>query len=311
MNPAGNSPKQKLKVAILGSGNIGTDLLVKVLRSSHLECAVFIGRNMSSAGMAKAQSLGVPVSAESIGYLENHPECCDLVFDATSAKDHEVHAPILEKLGKIAIDLTPARVGPMCVPAVNMKEALQFRNVNMVTCGGQASIPIAHVMGQTQADIDYIEVISSIASRSAGPATRANLDEYIHTTESGVKAFSGARRTKAILNLNPAQPCINMQTTIFCKVANPDIEKLTVAVKGMVQTIQAYVPGYELLVGPTVENGRIVVMVRVKGLGDYLPAYAGNLDIINCAAVATAEEYAKDWERYAVKEKFRETRLAQ
>lgn len=295
--------KKKLKVAILGSGNIGTDLMIKALRSPHLECTAFIGRNMSSAGMAKAQSLGVTVSAESIEYIRKNPECCDIVFDATSAKDHVIHAQILEKLGKIVIDLTPAKVGPMCVPAVNMKEALDARNVNMVTCGGQASIPIAYAMGQTQTDIDYIEVISSIASRSAGPATRINLDEYIHTTESGVKKFSGAKRTKAILNLNPAQPCINMQTTIFCKVANPDIEKLKTAVADIVQKIQTYVPGYELLVGPTIENNRIVVMVRVRGLGDYLPAYAGNLDIINCAAIATAEEYAKNWETYSGKKR--------
>ncbi len=284
---------EKVKAAIIGSGNIGTDLLVKVLRSPYLECTAFIGRNISSPGMAKAQSLGVTVSARSIQYIEDNPTSCEVVFDATSAKDHLVHAPILEKLGKFVIDLTPAKIGHMFVPAVNMKELAGQRNVNMVTCGGQASIPIAYAMGQTQKDIDYIEVISSIASRSAGPATRINLDEYIHTTESGVQKFSGAKRTKAILNLNPAQPCINMQTTIFCKVDNPDIDKLKVAVDEIVKRIQAYVPGYEVLVGPTIENQRIVVMVRVKGLGDYLPAYAGNLDIINCAAIATAEEYAK------------------
>jgi acetaldehyde dehydrogenase (acetylating) len=284
---------KKLKVAILGSGNIGTDLMIKTLRSPYLECTAFVGRNLSSAGIAKAQSLGVPVSSESIGYFTKNPGSCDLVFDATSARDHETHAPILKKLGKIVVDLTPAQVGPMCVPAVNISELLEMQNVNMVTCGGQASIPMAYAIGQTQKDIDYIEVISSIASRSAGPATRANLDEYIQTTENGIKKFSGAQRTKAILNLNPAQPCINMQTTIFAKVANPNLEKLIPVVQDMVKRIQKYVPGYELLVGPTIENNRIVIMVRVKGLGDYLPEYAGNLDIINCAALAMAEEYAK------------------
>ena len=291
---------QKLKIGILGSGNIGTDLLIKVLRSPSLECAIFIGRNLSSPGMAKAQSLGVPVSADSISYLEKNPDSCDLVFDATSAKDHELHAPVLERLGKVVIDLTPAKLGPMCVPAVNMSDCLDTTNVNMVTCGGQASIPVAYALGQTQKDIDYIEVISSIASRSAGPATRVNLDEYIHTTENGVQEFSKAKRTKAILNLNPAVPCINMQTTILCKVAEPDIKKLEPVLAEIVKKVQSYVPGYEVIVGPTVENGRIVVMVRVKGLGDYLPAYAGNLDIINCAAIAMAEEYAKTWDHLKV-----------
>lgn len=284
---------KKLKVAILGSGNIGTDLLVKVLRSPVLECGAFIGRNLNSAGMAKAQSLGVSVSADSIAHIEKNPECCDLVFDATSAKDHQMHAPILERLGKIAIDLTPAKIGEMCVPAVNMQECVNLKNINMVTCGGQASIPVAYAIGQTQGAVDYIEVVSSIASRSAGPATRINLDEYIHTTEEGVKKFSKSSRSKAILNLNPAQPCINMQTTILAKCENPDIAKLQPALDKIVKIIQRYVPGYELIVGPVIENGRIVVMVRVKGLGDYLPAYAGNLDIINCAAVAMSEEFAK------------------
>ncbi|MEZ4814789.1 MAG: acetaldehyde dehydrogenase (acetylating) [Bdellovibrionota bacterium] len=284
---------KKLKVAILGSGNIGTDLLIKVMRSPVLECGAFIGRNLNSAGMAKAQSMGVQVSAESIRYIEKNPQCCDLVFDATSAKDHLFHAPILEGLGKIAIDLTPAKIGEMCVPAVNMQDCLNLKNINMVTCGGQASIPVAYAIGQTQGEVDYIEVVSSIASRSAGPATRINLDEYIHTTEEGVRKFSKAHRTKAILNLNPAQPCINMQTTILAKCASPNIEKLKPELNKIVKIIQRYVPGYELIVGPVLENSRIVVMVRVKGLGDYLPAYAGNLDIINCAAVAMSEEFAK------------------
>ena len=271
--------------------------MIKVLRSGLLNCTTLIGRNLSSPGMARAQSLGVRTSAGSIGFIQDNPECCDLVFDATSALDHEKHAPILKALGKIVIDMTPAKIGPMCVPAVNMHELVGQTNLNMVTCGGQASIPIAYVIGQTQADIDYIEVVSSIASRSAGAATRANLDEYIHTTETGIQKFSGARRTKAILNLNPANPCINMQTTILAKVAKPDLEKLKPALEKMVEKIQAYVPGYEVLVGPTIENGRIFVMVRVKGLGDYLPEYAGNLDIINCAAIAMAEECARHHSR--------------
>jgi len=281
-----------MHVAIIGTGNIGTDLLIKVLRSPQLDCTAFVGRNLSSAGMMKAASLGVNTSPASINFLIENPNCYDLVFDATSAKSHQVHAPILKKLGKLVVDLTPAKIGLMCVPSVNLTDSLKESNVNMVTCGGQASIPVAYAIGQTQTGVDYIEVVSSIASRSAGPATRQNLDEYIKTTEDGLKEFSGATRTKSILNLNPAEPCIDMQVTIFAKVQSPDIEKLAPVLLQQVETVRKYVPGYEVILGPMVENGRIVVMVRVRGLGDYLPAYAGNLDIINCAAIAMAEEYA-------------------
>jgi acetaldehyde dehydrogenase (acetylating) len=284
---------KKLKVAIIGSGNIGTDLLIKVLRSPYLECGAFIGRNLSSAGIIKAASLNVTVSAEGVNYIVQHPDCCDIVFDATSAKSHLEHAPILKKLNKRVIDMTPAKVGLMSVPSVNLLECSTAFNVNMITCGGQASIPIAHAIGQTQSQIDYIEVVSSIASRSAGPATRQNIDEYIETTEDGVKKFSGALRAKAILNLNPADPCVDMQTTIYAQVKNPNLAKLESCLMLLVKNIQKYVPGYELILGPVFDNGRIVVMVKVRGLGDYLPAYAGNLDIINCAAIAMAEEYAR------------------
>lgn len=281
-----------LRVGILGTGNIGTDLLVKVLRSPLLDCLIVMGRNLSSPGMVKASALGVPVTDESIRWVQQHPDALDLVFDATSAADHAVHAPILTELGVLAIDLTPAAVGSYYVPAVNDTAGQESTNLNMVTCGGQASLPIAHALGLTQPSIDYIEVVSSIASRSAGPATRANLDEYIDTTESAVLQFSGARRAKAILNLNPAEPCINMQTTVLAKVENPDVPRLQAALDELVARVQQYVPGYEILVNPTLENGRIVVMARVRGLGDHLPAYAGNLDIINCAAVAAAESFA-------------------
>ena len=274
----------RARIAILGSGNIGTDLLIKVMRSPSLACTAFVGRSPNSQGMAKARSLSINVSDGGIDYLTDNPGLYDVVFDATSASSHLEHAPLFEQLGKIAIDLTPARVGPMCVPAVNMDACLSAINVNMVTCGGQASIPVMHAIGQTQQDIDYMEVVSSIASRSAGPATRLNLDEYIHTTEEGAKYFSGARRCKAILNLNPAVPCINMQTTIFAKVAEPSLDALKPVLHAMIAKIRGYVPGYELVVGPLVENNRIVVTIRVRGLGDYLPEYAGNLDIINCGS---------------------------
>jgi acetaldehyde dehydrogenase len=284
----------KTKVAILGSGNIGTDLLFKILRSKYLECSVFIGRNPDSIGLKKAQELGVPISTKSIQYIADNPDCCDIVFDATSAIYHIQHDKVLKKLGKFVVDLTPAKIGEMCVPSVNISDCLEKRNVNMITCGGQASIPIAYAIGQTHSDVDYIEVVSSIASRSAGAATRINLDEYIHATEKGVKEFSGAKHTKTILNLNPAIPHINMQTTIFARVKNPNLEALRKMIITMEQKIKKYVPGYEVLLYPILENKRIVVIVRVKGRGDYLPEYAGNLDIINCAAISVAEEYAQN-----------------
>jgi acetaldehyde dehydrogenase len=284
---------KKLKVAILGSGNIGTDLLVKIERSEFLKCSMFIGRNLSSAGMTKAIDMGVRVSDKSINAIIEEPNDCDIVFDCTSAKDAVAHWKVLEKLGKFVVDLTPAKIGILCIPAVNLQEAIKHQNVNMVTCGGQASIPIAYVLGKTQKNIEYIEVVSSIASRSAGPATRLNLDEYVDTTELGVRTFSGVEKTKAILNLNPAQPCIDMQTTIFAKVKEANMDALKKELDVMVAQIKAYVPGYHILVNPIYENGRIVVMVKALGLGDYLPKYAGNLDIINCAAIAVAEEYSK------------------
>jgi acetaldehyde dehydrogenase (acetylating) len=284
---------KKLRVAILGSGNIGTDLLIKIQRSEFLECVLFIGRNLSSPGMAKAIAMGVKVSDESINAIIKNSELVDLVFDATSAKDAKIHWEVLDRLGKIVVDMTPAKLGVFCIPAVNLDEVIEHRNVNMITCGGQASIPIAHVIGKTQNNVKYIEVVSSIASRSAGPATRLNLDEYVDTTENGIMHFSKVPRTKAILNLNPADPCIDMQTTIFAQVENPDMDYLHKEIDIMIKKIQKYVPGYSLLVPPVFENGRIIIMVKAQGLGDYLPKYAGNLDIINCAAIAVAEEYSK------------------
>ncbi len=285
--------EDRLRVAIIGSGNIGTDLLVKAQRSPVLEPTMFVGRSLQSAGMAKAIALGVPVSDRSIAALQDAHEQYDLVFDATSARDAVRHWELLEPLGKTVIDMTPANVGIMCVPAVNLTGLGAARNLNMVTCGGQASVPLAHVVGQTQSEIEYIEVVSSIASRSGGPATRANLDEYIDTTELALQRFSGAQRTKAILILNPAEPCVNMQTTLFAHLASePDMPALQAGIDAMVAQIQRYVPGYSMVVNPTYENGRIAIMVKVQGLGDYLPRYAGNLDIINCAAIAAAEQLA-------------------
>ena len=285
--------RDKMKVAILGSGNIGTDLLIKTLRSPHLDCSLFIGRNMASAGMRKANELGVRISDQGIRAIEEDPDCCDIVFDATSALAHLQHWPILERLGKHVIDMTPSKRGEMCIPSINLEAESSARNVNMVTCGGQASVPIAHAIASVHRDLEYVEVVSHIASRSAGPATRLNLDEYIETTEAAIRRFSGARHAKAILTLNPAFPCVDMQTTVLVKAASPDLEKISESISAMVRRVQEYVPGYQLVVGPLIENDRIVVTVKVLGLGDYLPKYAGNLDIINCAAIAAAEHYAK------------------
>jgi acetaldehyde dehydrogenase (acetylating) len=284
---------KKLGVAILGTGNIGTDLMMKVLRSPVLECRLFAGRNLSSPGMTKASLLNVPVSAKGFQSIVDLKDELALVFDATSAMDHQKHAPVLKELGLVAVDLTPAKVGRMCVPAVNLAECLHEPNVNMITCGGQASIPLAYAIKSANPGVEYLEAVSSIASRSAGPATRINLDEYLQTTEQGLQLFGGCARTKAILNLNPAQPCVHMQTTVMARITKPDLERTRAAVAEMVDRIKAYIPGYQLVLEPMLEHGRLVAMVRVDGLGDYLPRYAGNLDIINCAAIAFAEAYAR------------------
>jgi acetaldehyde dehydrogenase (acetylating) len=285
----------KLKIAIIGTGNIGTDLMVKVMRSAHMTCTLFAGRNFNSAGMKRANALGVTISDRGIEAIINDPSICDVVFDCTSAHAHTGHWAILNKLGKTVIDMTPAKLGELCVPAINATQCLATgaRNINMITCGGQSSIPIAYAISQVHGDIDYIEVASSIASRSAGPATRHNLDEYIETTQDALQKFSGARRTKAILILNPANPPIDMQTTIYAKIADPDLGAIQASVAAMVEQLKQYVPGYQLIVPPTIEGGKIITTVKVLGAGDYLPQYAGNLDIINCAAIAMAERIAQ------------------
>jgi len=284
----------KLKVAILGTGNIGTDLLIKIFRSKNLECTLFSGRNLNSKGMLKAMSLGVPLSDKGIEAIVENPECCDLVFDATSAASHILHAAVLKKLGKIVIDLTPAKLGLFVIPSVNLTEALEYDNLNMITCGGQASIPIAYSISQVEKHIEYIELVSTIASKSAGPGTRANIDEYIETTEKALSHFTECKNVKVILNLNPAQPSIDMNTTIYLKINNPNMALISEEVKKMVATIKAYVPGYMLALEPVYDNGLVILSIKVQGLGDYLPKYAGNLDIINSAAIAIAEEFAKN-----------------
>jgi acetaldehyde dehydrogenase len=285
----------KLKIAIIGSGNIGTDLLMKSLRSEFLTCTLFAGRNFNSAGMKKAVDLGVAISDRGIEAIVNDPSLCDLVFDCTSAQAHIDHWAILEKMNKTVIDMTPAKVGVLCVPAINSMECISegARNLNMITCGGQVSIPIAYAISKVHKEIEYIEVASSIASRSAGPATRYNLDEYVETTQDALTKFSGAKRTKAILILNPAVPPIEMQTTIYAKIENPDLPAILTSVGAMVKKLNRYVPGYQVLVPPTIEGNKVVTTIKVLGAGDHLPQYAGNLDIINCAAISMAELIAQ------------------
>jgi len=292
-NSLGLAMNKKLRVGIIGTGNIGTDLLIKVQRSKYLECTIFTGRNLASSGMNKAASMGIRLSDEGIDVIIREPDLCDIVFDATSAKSHLIHAPILHKLGKFVIDMTPAKIGTLCVPAVNLEEAVKSNNVNMITCGGQASTPLAYAISKVHPEIVYMETVSTISSRSAGPATRINIDEYIETTEKGLRIFSGAKVAKAMLNLNPANPAIDMQTTVMAEIQKPDMNLITVEVEQMVKKIQQYVPGYQMVVSPTFDNGRVLVTVRVQGLGDYLPKFAGNLDIINSAAIEVAECFAQ------------------
>ena len=288
-------PSNKLKIAIIGSGNIGTDLLVKVMRSGRMTCTLFAGRNLNSTGMKRAQDLGISISDRGIESIIDDPAICDLVFDCSSAHAHMEHWPVLNRLGKTVIDITPAKLGELCVPAINAAACLVTgaRNINMITCGGQSSIPIAYAISQVHDDIEYLEVASSIASRSAGPATRYNLDEYIETTQTALQNFTGVAHTKAILILNPANPPIDMQTTIYAKITNPDLTAIRISVAAMVEKLQQYVSGYHLIVPPTIEGGMVMTTIKVHGVGDYLPQYAGNLDIINSAAMAMAELIAQ------------------
>src|SRR3989344_5455593 len=217
---------KKVKVGIIGTGNIGSDLLVKVQRSSLLKCGMFAGNNPESVGIKKAQLLNVPISFQSIDAIKKNPDCCDIVFDATSAEIHLYHAPILKKLKKFTIDMTPSRYGKMCVPSLNLKECLKEQNINMISCGGQATTPIITTIMKIHPEIEYVEIVASIASKSAGIGTRNNIDEYTQATSEGIKFFTGVKNAKAIIILNPAEPPIMMHNTIYAKVNNPKIKKL-------------------------------------------------------------------------------------
>lgn len=266
---------------------------MKVQKSDILECGIFAGHNPDSEGIRRAETIGIPTTVESIHYIEKYPDCCDIVFDATSAKVHRYHAPILEHLGKYTIDLTPAHVGKFCVPAINLNEALEFSNVNMITCGGQAAVPVACAL-KSVSEVKYLEIVATIASKSAGTGTRNNIDEFTQTTKKAVSELSGIRNAKAIIVLNPAEPPITMHNTIYALIDNPNMERIEMAVNEMARKIQGYVPGYRIVLGPVYENGRVTTSIEVVGAGDYLPSYAGNLDIITCAAIETARWFAME-----------------
>lgn len=284
---------KNVKVGIIGTGNIGTDLLIKIQRSNILKCEIFTGINPDSEGIALANYLGIPTSTSSIKVIQENPGCCDIVFDATSASIHMYNAPILEDLKKFTIDLTPSQIGKMCVPAINIGDCLDSNNVNLITCGGQATIPVIKAVTKVHPETEYIEIVSSISSRSAGTGTRANIDEFTQTTRDAIASFSSVKKTKAIIVLNPADPPVLMHNTIYAKINNPDIERLRIEVAAMAQKIQKYVPGYMIKIEPVFENNRVTTVIEVVGLGDYLPKYSGNLDIMTCAAINVAEEYAK------------------
>lgn len=283
---------KKVNVGIIGTGNIGCDLLFKILKSEHLNCSLFMGRHKDSKGMLMAKEMSINTSDRSIEALVENPNICDIVFDATTAAAHFEHAKILKKLGKYTIDLTPSLVGKMCVPCVNAEECLNETNINMVTCGGQATIPLVHAISSVQKGIRYVEIVASIASKSAGPGTRANIDEFTQTTKKALTQFSGIKNAKAIIILNPANPPIMMNNTIHMILDHADMDLINNTVKNVISELKQYIPGYELLVEPVYRNNILTMSVQVEGSGDYLEKYSGNLDIITCASVKMAEMYA-------------------
>lgn len=301
----------KINVAIIGSGNIGTDLMIKILRrSSILSITAMAGIDPQSEGLAMARERGIATTDKGIDGLAAMPEfaAIKMVFDATSAGAHAKHARVCNAAGKIMIDLTPAAIGPYVIPVVNSDAHLDAMNVNMVTCGGQATIPMVHAISRV-AKVHYGEIIASVASKSAGPGTRANIDEFTETTRLAVERLGGAGRGKAIIILNPAEPPLIMRDTIFCLSAEADTDAISASVKKMVAEVQDYVPGYRLkqevqferfgannpvkIPGYGEFSGlKSSVFLEVEGAGDYLPPYAGNLDIMTAAALRTAERIA-------------------
>lgn len=286
---------EKIKVAVIGPGNIGSDLMYKIFRSKHLEMALMVGRQ-ESKGIALAREHGVEATTEGVAVLRNRSDI-KIAFDATSAAAHiDVNSPVLLEAGIRSIDLTPAALGPYCVPCVNLEQLVDAPDINMVTCGGQATIPIVHAVERV-AGAAYGEIVACIASKSAGPGTRANMDEFTETTSKGIEVVGGADKGKAIIVLNPAEPPLMMTDTIIVRVKDPSVglEAITASVNAMVEDLKKYVPGYHLLVPPIMDGDKVTTIVQVQGQGDFLPVYSGNLDIINSAAVAAAEKIAAGW----------------
>lgn len=293
----------KIRAAILGSGNIGTDLLYKARRSEWIEPAWVVGVDPASDGLRRAAALGLSTTSEGVDGLVPHVarDGIRIAFDATSARAHAENARKLEGLGVVMIDLTPAAIGPYCVPPVNLGDHLGagLTNVNMVSCGGQATVPIVAAVSRVQ-PVEYAEIVATVASRSVGPGTRQNIDEFTRTTASAVERLGGAKRGKAIIVINPAEPPIVMRDTIHCLTeGTPDEEAITASVLAMVKEVARYVPGYRLKNGPVFEGRRVSVFMEVEGLGDYLPKYAGNLDIMTAAALRTGELFAERLARAA------------
>jgi len=288
----------KIKCALIGSGNIGTDLLYKLRRSSVLEPVWMVGVDPQSDGLQRARDLGLKTTAQGVDALLPHvaEDGVQIAFDATSAYVHKENSDKLTSRGVLFVDLTPAAIGPFCVPPVNLREHLgkQVMNVNMVTCGGQATIPMIAAIASVQ-PVAYGEIVAAISSKSAGPGTRKNIDEFTRTTSSAIEQIGGAKKGKAIIIINPAEPPLIMRDTVHCLTeTTPDEAAISAAIHAMVKEVQKYVPGYTLVNGPVFDGKRVSVFLEVEGLGDYLPRYSGNLDIMTAAATRTAEMFAEE-----------------
>ena len=289
---------EKLKVAIIGSGNIGTDLMYKALRSEWVQPVWVVGVDPASDGLARARAAGLKTTSDGLDGMLPHlaADGVRLAFDATSAHAHAEHARKLGERNVVVIDLTPAALGPYCIPPVNLAAHVGTgaMNVNMVSCGGQATVPIVAAVSRVQ-PVAYAEIVATVASRSIGPGTRQNIDEFTRTTSRAVEVVGGAKKGKAIIVINPAEPPLIMRDTVHCLVeGTPDEAAITKSVHDMIREVQKYVPGYKLVNGPVFDGNRVSVFMEVEGLGDYLPKYAGNLDIMTAAAARTAEMFAEE-----------------
>ena len=289
---------KKLKAAIIGPGNIGTDLVMKMLRSEWIEPVWMVGIDPNSDGLKRAREFGMKSTAEGVDGLLQHvlDDGIRIAFDATSAYVHAENSRKLNALGVLMVDLTPAAIGPYCVPPVNLKQHVGRleMNVNMVTCGGQATIPMVAAVSRVQ-PVAYAEIVATVSSRSVGPGTRKNIDEFTRTTAGAIEQVGGAREGKAIIVINPAEPPLMMRDTIHCLTeTEPDQDAITASVHAMIAEVQKYVPGYRLKNGPVFDGNRVSIFMEVEGLGDYLPKYAGNLDIMTAAALRTGEMFAEE-----------------